>query len=302
MNKKIISLIIWSSLTIHFGYAQESTINISANIKQNILLISSITGSTLFFGSVSYISYFKNIEPVRFHFYNDNKGFLQVDKFIHSYCSYMASSIWYNGLTGAGINKERALLLGGVMGSVPLTPKEIFDGFNKIGGFSWGDMLANAIGPAFFVSQELLFNEQILRYKFSFSRSVYADQANGYLGKTLLQSYFHDFNGHTYWLSINVSKIFSKTKLPDWISIAAGYSANGMVGLYENINSYNGVKIPETQRYRQFLFSLDIDWSKINVKSRFLRIMLYGINFIKVPFPAIEINSKGHLKGYWIYF
>jgi hypothetical protein len=283
-------------------FAQDSIVTNTINDRQKIALISSTTASTLLVGSVSYFAYYKNVKHSGFHFINDNKGFLQVDKLIHSYGSYMAASVWYKGLTYAGINKDRALLFGGVMGYITLTPKEIFDGFNSGGGFSWGDILANAIGPAFFVGQELLFDEQILKYKSSFSRSYYADQANGYLGNTVIKSYFKDFNGHTFWLSVNINKIIPKMNVPDWISVATGYSANGMFGLYENIRSYNGVEIPETQRYRQFLLSLDVDWSKINVKSRFLRIMFFGLNFIKVPFPAIEFNSKGQFKGYWIYF
>jgi len=300
MNKKIIILIILFGFVIHIALAQES--NNNSSHRRNLILVSSITGSTLFFGSVSYISYFENTEHTRFHFYNDNKGYLQIDKFIHSYGSYMASSVWYKGLLKIGIEKKKALLLVGMMGSVPFTPKEIFDGFSEGTGFSWGDMLANTIGPAFFVSQQILFDEQILKYKFSFSRSDYAGQANGYLGKTLLQNYFRDYNGHTYWLSINANKIFLKTKLPDWISISAGYSANGMFGLYENINSYNGVRMPEIQRYRQYLLSLDIDWSKIRTKSKFVRIIFNGMNFIKIPFPTIEVNSKGQINGHWIYF
>jgi len=302
MNIKILLLIILFWLVQSSIFAQNSIAKNTINDQQKVLLISSTAGSTLLIGSVSYFAFYKNVEHVRFHFINDNKGFLQVDKLIHSYGSYMATSVWYNGLIYAGINKDKALLLGGVMGSVPLTPKEIFDGFNMGGGFSWGDILANVTGPAFFVGQELLFDEQILKYKSSFSRSYYADQANGYLGKTILKSYFKDFNGHTYWLSININKIIPKMNVPDWISLSTGYSANGMFGLYENIKSYNGIEIPVTQRYRQFLFSLDVDWSQINVKSKFLRIMFYGLNFIKVPFPAIEFNSKGHFKGYWIYF
>jgi hypothetical protein len=289
---------------MRFSFGQDTIININnaADKKQKVLLISTITGSTLLFGTATYFADFKNIEPVRFHFTNDFKGFLQVDKLVHSYVSYVASSIWYKGLLNAGFNKERALLIGGIMGSVPLTPKEIFDGFNQEGGFSCGDMLANVVGSAFFVSQELLFEEKIIKFKFSFSRSQYADQSNGFLGKTAFQSYFNDFNGHSYWLSINASKIFPKSKIPDWISLSAGYSANGMFGVYENIESFNGVIIPETQRYRQFLLSPDIDWSKIKVKSKFLKAMLNGINFIKVPFPTIELNSTGHFKGYWLYF
>jgi hypothetical protein len=75
-----------------------------------------------------------------------------------------------------------------------------------------------------------------------------------------------------------------------------------MFGEFQNITSYNGVALPETQRYRQFLFSLDIDWSKIETGSGFLKTVLHGMTFIKLPFPAIEYNSKGRLKGYWLYF
>jgi hypothetical protein len=83
----------------------------------------------------------------------------------------------------------------------------------------------------------------------------------------------------------------------DWINIATGYSANGIFGLYENIGPYNGVKIPEIQRYRQFLFTFDIDWSKTEVKSRFLRIMLNGINIIKVPSLQLRSIQKVILSG-----
>jgi hypothetical protein len=246
-------------------------------------------------------SLYHDEESKPFHFHNDFSGYLQIDKLQHTFGSYIESYIGYQYLKNAGVKKNSALLYGGSLGFILQSPKEIIDGFYK-SGFSWGDIVANASGSALLISQQILFDEQILKYKFSFSRSEYAHQANGYLGKTVLQNYFDDYNGHTYWLSINVSKIFPKMKLPDWISIAAGYSANGMFGIFENINSYRGVIIPETQRYRQYLLSLDVDWTKINTRSKFLRTLFQGLNFIKIPFPAIEINSMGRLKGYWIYF
>lgn len=49
--------------------------------------------------------------------------------------------------------------------------------------------------------------------------------------------------------------------------MAVGYGANGMYGEFENIKSYNGITIPETERYRQYLFSLDVDWTKIRTDS-----------------------------------
>lgn len=75
-----------------------------------------------------------------------------------------------------------------------------------------------------------------------------------------------------------------------------------MYGELGNILSYNGVEIPSTTRYRQYLLSLDIDWTKIKTKSKFLRVILQGLTFVKLPFPTLEYNSKGRFKGYWIYY
>lgn len=246
--------------------------------------------------------YYPDDSRVPFHFSNDNKGFLQVDKFQHAFTSYTISYFGYQYLRNSGINKKTALLLGGTMGFLMQTPKEFIDGHFDGAGFSWGDVTGNFAGSLFMIGQELLFNEQLLRYKFSYWRSEYAKQANGFLGKNFIQSYSMDYNAHTYWLSFNANKLFLKNKLPDWINIAAGYSANGMFGPYENIDSYGGVEIPYTERYRQFLLSLDVDWPKIKTRSRFLNTLLNGIVIIKLPFPAIELNSKGQLKGYWLYF
>lgn len=274
----------------------------SLNRKQNSLLITSLTGRSLFLGTVPCIWDFKKSGTFDFHFKNNISGYMQVDKFIHLFGAYVASDIFSKELIWAGVNKKKALFLGGTMGLVLFIPKEFFDGFCKDGGFSWGDILADAMGPSFFIGQELLFEEQILKLKSSFSRSEYFKNANGYLGRTLYESYFKDYNGHTYWLSVNLRKIFPNTKIPEWISIAAGYSANGMLGEYENIESYRGVDLPYFQRYRQYLLSFDVDWSKFNVNSKFLRIFLHGLNFIKIPFPTIGLNSLGRFEGYWIYF
>ncbi|MEM7509767.1 MAG: DUF2279 domain-containing protein, partial [Bacteroidota bacterium] len=150
--------------------------------------------------------------------------------------------------------------------------------------------------------QELLFDEQLFQYKFSFSRSPYANQANGYLGDNTLESLFYDYNGHTYWLSTSVNNFLLKDKLPDWFNLAVGYSANGMFGEFENRTSYRGVSIPNTKRYRQFLLSPDVDWTKIPTRSKLLKGIFQALNLVKIPAPALEVNSLGRVKGHWIYF
>jgi uncharacterized protein YfiM (DUF2279 family) len=225
-----------------------------------------------------------------------------VDKFGHAFGAYAISYTGYHWMLKSGMSKNKALIFGGSLGLILQTPIEIVDGIHEGLGFSWGDMAANAIGSGLVTGQALLFNKQIVKYKFSFHNSPYARQANGYLGTNTLGRFFEDYNGHTYWLSIPAKILYQRSILPDWLSIAAGYSANGMFGEFENISSFNGVKIPETERYRQFLVSLDVDWPKIKTDSGFLKILLHGMTFIKLPFPAVEYNSKGQFKGYWLYF
>ncbi len=247
-------------------------------------------------------TWYKDRDMVPFHFYNDNKAYLQVDKFGHAFGAYVISYSGFHYMLKQGFPRNKALIWGGSLGFVLQLPIEIMDGIHEGWGFSWGDVAANAVGSALVVGQELLFREQVIRYKFSYWESEYARNANGYLGTNSLNRIFDDYNGHTYWLSMPIDKIARTRLIPSYVNIAAGYSANGMYGEYENISSYNGVDIPETTRYRQFLLSLDVDFSKIETRSGFLRSAFYVMNFIKIPFPAVEFNSKGEVRGYWVYF
>lgn len=247
-------------------------------------------------------TWYKDKEKVPFHFYNDNRGFLQVDKFGHIFGSYVYSYIGYHGLLRLGVTRKEALVFGSTLGFILQFPIEIMDGIHEGYGFSWGDIVANSLGSVLVSGQELLFNEQLIKYKFSYWESVYSRNSNGYFGQTTMSRLLNDYNGHTYWLSMPLNKVVFRKQLPDWLNIVVGYGANGMYGEFENISSYNGVAIPETERYRQYLLSLDIDWTKIRTNSDFLKFLFKGMTFIKLPFPTLEYNSKGEFKGYWIYY
>ena len=247
-------------------------------------------------------TWYKDRQRVPFHFYNDNKGYLQVDKFGHAFGAYAISYIGYHSLLNTGMSKKNALMYGGTLGLVLQTPIEIMDGIHEGWGFSWGDMAANAIGSGLFIGQQLLFEEQILTYKISYWESVYAKNSNNLYGKTSLERALKDYNGHTYWLSMPVNKLIQTNHFPNWLNISVGYGANGLYGEYHNSLSYEGAVLPEAIRYRQFLLSLDVNWNKIPTNSKVLKMIFQGLTFIKIPFPTLEYNSKGKLKGYWIYF
>ncbi|MEI6090802.1 MAG: DUF2279 domain-containing protein [bacterium] len=247
-------------------------------------------------------TWYKNRALCPLHFDNDNSGYLQMDKFGHAFGAYLESYIGYNWLRNSGMTKKQALIYGGTLGFILQAPIEIMDGIHEGWGFSWGDLTANTVGSALFIGQQLLFDEQLVKYKFSFWESEYADKANGYLGTSTLQNVLQDYNGHNYWFSIPINKIVPNKILPDWLCISLGYGANGMYGEYWNITEHKGVSIPQTTRYRQYLLSLDIDWTKIKTRSKFLKVVLQGLTFIKLPFPTLEYNSMGKFQGYWMYY
>lgn len=298
----LIFLIFFLSTVCTFGQ-QDS---ISLQIDRRKLSTAIITESLAYVGVMSYLQYvwYKDKERVPFQLYNDAKGYQQIDKFGHAFGAYWESYIGYYWLKSANVPKDKALLFGGTLGIILQTPIEIFDGIYEGWGFSWPDMIANTAGSTLFIGQELLFDKQLVLYKFSFNRSNYAKQIDGFMGDTYLESLLYDYNGHSYWLSMNANRIKGLKQLPDWLNIAVGYSANGMYGEFENKTAYKGIPIPETERYRQYLLSLDIDWTKIPTNAKWLKTIFKGLMFVKIPFPAFEVNTKngGGIRGYWLYF
>ncbi|MCF8373994.1 MAG: YfiM family protein [Bacteroidales bacterium] len=224
-----------------------------------------------------------------------------MDKAGHAFGAYIESYSAYKALRWAGMDKKRALIYGGPIGLIFQTPIEIFDGLYEGWGFSWSDMAANTFGSLLFTTQEAIFDEQLILMKFSYSPSKYPSHHSA-LGESHLESFFLDYNAQTYWLSGNLRGITGSKKIPSWINIAFGYSANGMIHEFDNPQYYQGKPFPHLERYRQYLFSLDIDFSKITTKRKWVKNIYQAINLIKIPFPAIEVNKMDGVRLRPIYF
>lgn len=271
-------------------------------VKSRLYSVAAV-GSSIYFGGISYLSFvwYKDQERVPFHFYNDGKGYLQMDKFGHAYAAYWESYAAYNALRWSGMDKRRALIWGGPIGFIFQAPIEVFDGLFEGWGFSWWDMAANAFGSALFTAQEAFFDEQVVLMKFSYSPSGYP-KYHHILGTNHLESFFLDYNGHTHWFSANIRSVTGISAIPQWLNFAFGYSANGMIFEFDNPTWYQGKPFPHLERYRQFLFSLDIDLTRIPAKRKWVRTTLKTLNLIKVPFPAIEVNRVDGVRFRPLYF
>ena len=299
MKKKF--LIFFSIILINHNLF--SVDSIKNNIDKNFYKFLLVEGAVLT-GAMSYLKYewYSDKKRVPFHFYNDFKGWNQIDKFGHFYASYLESNVGFSLMKKFNFSEKQSLIFGGSQGFILETPIEFFDAYYDGWGFSISDMVANALGSSFFIIQQRIFGEQLIRPKLSFSRSIYAKDANGYLGKNnILSQFVYDYNGYTYWFSFSPSKIFKIIKIPEWINLSLGYGANGMIGEFGNLSIYNGKNIPYHKRYRQYYLSLDIDFSKIKSKSKVLKKIFNVLSYIKIPLPTLEISNK-KLKGYYFYF
>jgi hypothetical protein len=224
-----------------------------------------------------------------------------MDKAGHAYAAYNESKVTYQALRWAGLSRNKALIYGGLAGVLYQTPIEIFDGLYGGWGFSWSDMGANALGALLFAGQEALFDDQLLRLKFSYAPSGYP-KYHSILGDNPIESFFLDYNGHSYWTSLNIQGITGIDVIPPWLNIALGYSANGMIKEFENPEYYMGKPFPHLERYRQFFLSADIDWNKIETDKKWLKIVFQMLNMIKLPFPALEYNGQNEFRFHWLYF
>jgi hypothetical protein len=236
-----------------------------------------------------------------FHFINDNAEWLQMDKAGHVFSAYHLGSFGANALKWSGADKKSQLLYGSTLGLTFLTAVEVFDGFSANWGASLGDVAANVSGTALFVSQELLWDEQRIVPKFSFHTTPYASARPNVLGSSFSEQILKDYNGQTYWLSANIHSFFKSSKVvPKWLNVAVGYGAEGMItGKDEFVNT---VFLPSDKRYRQFYLSLDVDLTKIETKSHFIKTILTVFNTIKIPAPTFEIKGLGETKFHWVYF
>ena len=281
-------------------YSLDTTKN---KIEKNFYKFLAVEGAVLT-GAMSYLKneWYSDKKRVPFHFYNDLKGWNQIDKFGHFYASYLESNVGYSLMKKFNFSERQSLYMGGFQGLILETPIEFFDAYYEGWGFSISDMVANALGSLFFIYQQKLFGEQIIKPKLSFSRSVYARNANGLLGKNNLFSEFvYDYNGYTYWFSFSPKRLFNLKKIPEWINLSVGYGSDGMLGEFENKLSYRGVVLPKYKRYRQFYLSLDIDLSKVKTNSRFMSHVFNALSYIKIPLPTIEFSNK-KVRGHLFYF
>lgn len=248
-----------------------------------------------------YYLWYKKFPRSSFHFFNDNREWLQMDKIGHATTAYNIGVLQYDMMRWCGVKKNDAIIIGSATALGGLSIIELLDGFSNHWGFSKGDMLANLVGTAIFASQQRWWNEQRITMKFSAHLSPYAQYHSGELGNTWSSRIIKDYNGQSYWLSFNIRSFLpASSNFPAWPAIALGYGADGMTGGHSNPAEVKGVKIPQFERTRRFMLAPDADLFRVRSIAP-VDAATYLLKEIKFPAPTLEINSKGKFKFYGLY-
>ncbi|WP_239020958.1 DUF2279 domain-containing protein [Pontibacter arcticus] len=278
--------------------AQNDTLPDAVNKKRLLLLGSGFTvGYTGMIVGLNK-AWYDNSERTSFHFFNDNREWQQVDKAGHFWGAFQQSRAGVDMLRWAGVPNRKAILYGGLLGVVLQTPIEVFDGYQADYGASVGDLVANTAGSAALVAQELAWNEVRIMPKFSFHKTKYAQLRPNVLGSNLAERALKDYNGQTYWLTVDVAAFQKEeSKWPKWLGVSVGYGAEEMV--------YNHIETNEALGYqmrRQFYLSPDLNLHRIKTKSKLLNTTFYVLSIFKFPAPTLEYATGKGFKLHPVYF
>jgi hypothetical protein len=275
-----------------FAFAQPLQDSVAINKKR---LSTFIIGSSIAYGATLIglnELWYKDSQRQSFQFFNDNAEWKQVDKIGHVYSSFYFSYGLSRALQWCDVKPRKADLAAALTGFLVMVPIEIMDGYSDAYGASGGDLVANAAGSLFFAGQSLLWDEIRLYPKFSFHRTSFAPLRPNVLGDGLASELFKDYNGQTYWISVDVDKFI---RFPKWLNLAVGYGAEGMIYARDAQNAEAGY-----HSYRQYYLSIDFDLTAIKTRSKTVKTLIFFANMIKIPAPTVEFSTQGtRLRGFF---
>jgi uncharacterized protein YfiM (DUF2279 family) len=266
-----------------------------APIKDRSWLVAGIgvAGTAAAYGLLSE-AWYSDTRRSNLHSFNDANEWKQIDKCGHFLTTYHIGMAGDKAFQWAGSHRNKALLAGGMMGSIFMTGIELLDGQSEEWGFSWSDMGANLAGSAFYIGQEALWQQQRITPKFSYRKSEYAQLRPDVFGANSSERWLKDYNGQVYWLSANLNS-FGATKIPQWFNLALGYGADRMIsGVPEAKWNQKYPWIKDSQR--EWYLSADLDLWRIQTNSKTLRSIFRTFSFIRIPLPALRFRQDGGFK------
>jgi hypothetical protein len=297
------SVILFSLLSIILTASAQADTVVAPRFNSKKLVIVAGANAAFYIGSFIALNkaWYADYDKTKFHFFNDNPEWNQMDKAGHLWTTYQVSRLSKEMWQWTGLSNNTSAIFGGASAMLYQSIIEIQDAYSAQWGFSWGDVGANVAGAGLFALQEIYGSNQRISVKLTHWPKKYPSQLvarrDELFGNSMSERVLKDYNSQTYWISANVSSLIPGSTLPKWLNVAFGYGADGMYGGRSNAwTDKEGVSHDYThiRRVRKFYLSPDVDLTRIRTRSKVLKKVLFVLNMVKVPAPALQIiTGKG---------
>ncbi len=206
-----------------------------------------------------------------------NNYSLGIDKVGHFYTSYMYFNTLNELFKWGGFSNKTRLILSTALPLLWATSIEIGDGFSSY-EFNPDDLTANSLGIIYALIQDQVPYMQNFKFKYSYFPSRFY-QDRHYKGWALTT----DYNGHIYWLSMNVNGLLPQTAKPYWpkyVNLIIGYGVNN----YTEIAN----RLPGYEMQREFCVGLDINLNAFPVKNQTIKTLRNMLDYFHYPAPGFK--------------
>lgn len=252
-----------------------------AGIERKTLLTYSLAAYSLASVYVEYQWWWKgNYRSFRY----GNDGFLNnyslgVDKVGHFYTSYFYFQSLYEFMQWGGFDEQTSMLTSIAIPAFYALSIELNDGFTYF-SFSGYDLTANMIGIGYGVLQRKFPVLNAFKFKWSYYPS----------GIIPLDDKFiiaNDYDGHIYWLSMDVNRLLPEQAKPYWpkfLNIAVGYGASNV----SHRNAWLGEISPKGPKMRKFAVSLDYNLVSFPIEGEMTNVIRNIVDYFRFPAPGIR--------------
>lgn len=219
-----------------------------------------------------------------------DEPFRDQDKFGHLFGGYHLTRAGNTLLRGACVSERKAILLSAAYATLFQLQIEIWDAKYEKYGFSYPDLLANAVGMGLAVLHAVKPETEIIKPTISYRRT--AAMKDHRPGDEIRHSI--DYSGQTYWFSLDVESALPESARPYWPGIlrfSVGHSiTDWMLPRPPGATAETPQQVVRAQR--KILLSLDLEAERLPGNHPVWVFVKRQLGFIRFPAPALQITPS----------
>ena len=219
-----------------------------------------------------------------FHFENDFKYALNLDKFGHFAAGVILGESFYEGYRWAGLTEFKSYLFAGLSAMATHIAIDVKDGYSPAWGFSIFDVLSGTLGGFWPMAERYVpvFKYVDLKWSYWINSTYFYDKTT-HRGDAVFTD---DYVNQTFWASFKPYRLLPanvRKYYPSWLAFAAGLSID------EKAMDFHA---PDKERHREVYLALDYDLEAFRPQSRMARTFIKYLNYFKLPAPAIQVYPE----------